>query len=1232
MRGARKIRSSSKECFKARVLALPPLLPLLLLVALPLWSGSLRAQELRTIPSPLREWVSWVLEKEPTRGCPEIEGVHRCVWYRGGQITTRSNGATFTFTVDTNQHRMVQIPGELRAWPQSVRVQSGDQARLVPVVSKRGVPHVELSRGTHEISGEFLWSVVPQSLLVPRDMGTITLVVDGEQVPRLKRDKEGKVWLGHAEERPKDDQDTVSFSVARLLWDGVPFLVDTAITMRVTGRPRRMVLPEPLPPGSILVSYTSPLEIGFPASGELEIELMPGVHVLALRTLYNTPPSSLAAPKILTTGWPEEEYWAWEPEERLRRIRVAGGTEVDPARAPIPSQWKSYSVYAVPIGSQITFEEIQSGEIVAQEKPRYSLNRQAWIHPDGGTLTISDTLRRTAGRAGRLNASQELVLHRVLVDKNAVMISKDPDGGAEGVELRSKRPSIIAEGEFVRTRGIPAVGWDTDVENVEWSVHIPTGWSLLHVGGPDSVTGSWVTGWTSSSVITVIAITLCFAILTSWGSVVAAAALLVFPTPAIMGALTLILLVQGARRWFGGSPSHRVIDLFLILFLLLPVADEVLRLAFPSLAPQPRHEPSVLVQILLDTLSGLPGLLVMVCAFLVSIVLLAMKRSTGAGIAGGIFVLVLLARTLIDIRSPVPSAKTNLRPRPENQDDVITRFAADVDLLRKQQNIMRSELLSEDAAKKEESLEQKLSDPNAIPQTGVGLPLWSGNSATLKWEGKVDSRSSTVELILLSPFDLRLIAIVYLLSSLILISNILRQGKRATRTIGASLLVPTLLFVQSSRADDIAYFPTQDLLEELGNRITANECKKECVSNPRLHIGATAEEVIIDAEVHSLGTSAWPLPGPLSSLVPTSVLIDNAEASLAREGDDTIWVKIPEGIHRIRAIGYLPHPSHNVVRFRMRPGHFTYELGPWKVGGLDDRGMVGDALHLSLPLEGPLSKLNTDRDPSPWYQITRHLELDVDWSVKTTVERNGHISKPSMIEVPLLEGEVVRGRDMRVHEGVAQVAFIEGARTVSWRGEIPKEGTITLESPKSETVSEAWKVMCTTTWQCSHSSAIRRNESEGSVVEEIFYPFPGDPLELMVRRPTGKVGPTKTLLSVHHTISRAKRELTGVLAFKVLSSKRSTETITLPQGAELTSIEREKQRLNVPLKDSSINVPIELGESSYEVHWRMPSSRSIIESLPAITFESSTYNSTIRSDAGGRWTLWLEQKGRAPFV
>lgn len=1212
-----------KECFKTALIS--PLLPLVLCILLYLPTHELRAEGIEAIPSQLREWTEWVLEEDPTRGCPEIaQGNRRCVWFREAEITVRPDRATFKFSVELSAQRMVQIPGEA-PWPQNVRVRSGDHDRVVPVVPRRGAPHVSLKRGVHEVSGELLWSVVPQSLLTPREMGTIALVVNGKRVSHFKRDNEGRIWLSREEEQVKGEQDTISFSIARLLQDGVPFLVDTALTMRVTGRPRRTVLHQPLPPGSLLVSYTSPLPVGFPPSGDIEIELTPGVHSLSFRTLYNTPPTSLIAPLSLTPGWPQEEYWAWQPEKRLRSIEVKGAIEVDPARVPVPGEWKTHPTYAVPLGSQIELKEVLSRALAPEEKPRYSFKRLAWIHPEGGTITVSDTLRSKENRSERLNASPELTLHRVMVDSNAIMISKDPNSGAEGIELRTKNPIIVAEGEL-RTAPLPAVGWQADIEELEWSVQVPAGWRLLHVQGPDVVHGSWITRWRLSHVIMVIGVVLSFALFTSLGSTVAAASFLVFPTPLITGALILILIGAGLRRWHGRS--YRLFDLFLILFLTLSVADEILRLTFPSL-PFASHggqevfslqNLSFIVQVLLNTVSGPIGGAVILFALLISIVLFVLTRHHGAAIAGGISALALFAHILIGT-----SSRTPLQPKPSRQENIITRFSNDVDLLRKPQH---SEL-SDRASHRDKLLELKRSDPNAIPQTGLGLPAWSGDGVTLIWEGRVDRRA-VVELILLSPCELRLLAVIYLLSSSLLILTILKLHR--TKPVSILLLISTLLATHTAQADGGTYFPSSELLSELGKRIRADQCKNECVFNPRLHLSATEEEVTIEAEVHSLGNTAWPLPGPLSSLVLQSVRINEGEASLLRESDDTLFVKLPEGVHRIRAVGFFTHPSHNVVRFKMPPGHFTHDLGPWKIGGLDDRGAPTDTLHLSRYVEGLPSRLHTERGPSPWYQVSRHLELGVDWSVTTTVKRNGEVSKPSIVEVPLLKGEVVVGGEIPVRSNTAQVAFVEGARSVSWRGELPKESTVSLESPKSEALSEVWKVKCTTIWRCSHASTIRRDDPGGREIEEIFYPYPGQRLELMVQRPVGKAGQTKTVRSAHHTLNRGSRELSGALILNILSSKRDTETVTLPQEAELVALLRGGQRLSAPLNGGSVTIPVEIGEYSYEVRWRMASSRGIIEDLPQVTFQSVTPNVTVRSDSAGRWTLWLEQEGRAPFV
>ena len=55
---------------------------------------------------------------------------------------------------------------------------------------------------------------------------------------------------------------------------------------------------------------------------------------------------------------------------------------------------------------------------------------------------------------------------------------------------------------------IPAVGWTTGVEQLQATLHVPPGWSLLGASGVDRLPGTWTSRWTLLGFFFVLIVTL----------------------------------------------------------------------------------------------------------------------------------------------------------------------------------------------------------------------------------------------------------------------------------------------------------------------------------------------------------------------------------------------------------------------------------------------------------------------------------------------------------------------------------------------------------------------------------------------------------------------------------------------------------------------------------------------------------------------------------------------------
>jgi hypothetical protein len=198
----------------------------------------------------------------------------------------------------------------------------------------------------------------------------------------------------------------------------------------------------------------------------------------------------------------------------------------------------------------------------------------------------------------------------------------------------------------------------------------------------------------------------------------------------------------------------------------------------------------------------------------------------------------------------------------------------------------------------------KAVDPNAVVQTGPGLPRWSWNDFPIIWTGPVD-RDHTLHLWLLSPaVNLLLAALRVALTAALLLRLIGVSLPRANA--GAVAAALALLVASPARAE-----VPQPLLDELDARLSAPPaCGDACVHAPTATLTATPDQLRLEVALHAAADAAWALPlGAGSAWVPATITVDGRAASLTRGDDGAVWLRVPDRCARRRASPARHPPS-----------------------------------------------------------------------------------------------------------------------------------------------------------------------------------------------------------------------------------------------------------------------------------------------------------------------------------
>ena len=189
-------------------------------------AGVAQAQP-KEIPQALEPWKSWVLWGAQQPDCPtpfNASDQRICSWPFRLKLAADQEKGSWQFRVRVYEETWVSLPGNDQNWPFEVRAND----ERIPVVQRNGVPSVRLPVGLHDLAGEFRWRGMPQRIAVPQQIGLLSLVVDGVDMPTPIWDAAGNVWLRRLRV-PAAEKDLLALQVYRVVEDGMPLWLRTEI-------------------------------------------------------------------------------------------------------------------------------------------------------------------------------------------------------------------------------------------------------------------------------------------------------------------------------------------------------------------------------------------------------------------------------------------------------------------------------------------------------------------------------------------------------------------------------------------------------------------------------------------------------------------------------------------------------------------------------------------------------------------------------------------------------------------------------------------------------------------------------------------------------------------------------------------------------------------------------------------------------------------------------------------
>lgn len=1163
------------------------------------------APESVEVPVPLRPWVSWVLHGHEAERCPFLHsrGERRCAWPSRLELELDAQGGTFAQDWALDSAGAALLPGGGVQWPSEVRV----DGRPAVVVARDERPVVWLAAGRYRITGRLRWRRLPESLMVPPETGLLALRIDGRAVDFPERVADGTLWV-QRRANAAAAEDRLDLTVTRRLVDELPLELETHLELRVAGKSRELLLGPALPTGFVPLALDAALPARVESDGRLRLQLRPGTFELTLRARQAVAGARLVAPRA-ASPWSEEEIWVFEARPELRVVAVEEAVAVDPGQTRLPAAWKHLPAYRLVPGAALVLTERRRGDS-APAPDQLTLRRRWWLDFDGRGFTVADQIGGVVRRSQRLEMGAGTELGHVAVGGEDRLVTRRQPGARSAVEVRRGSIELAAESRCPRTgRHTRAVGWAHDFRSVSGELHLPPGWSLLHVGGVDRAESTWIAAWGLDDVFLLLVLLLAVAKL--FGARVAALAAVTLvatltEVDAPRWSWALVLAIAGlARVWPSGGRGEGLLQLgraaalvVLVLYAVAFGAAHVRQGVFPVLDPTAWTD-------------GAPG------------------ASAGWG-------------SLLTGAAPGPS-EVAADPESGSGDESVAGKMS-----------KRSQLLSRYgndalvASPKQEKIEAQrvlpTNDPNAMVQTGPGLQRWQGRVISLAWNGPVRA-DETLSLWLVPPWLHRLLAGLRVLLLAVLIWSVGVSPLRAARRRGgcgagagastAAALVGLLLTACSigvARADgspQAAPGLEPRLHSELRRRLlTPPPCFPHCATLGLLVLEASGDRLGLRLELAVEAATAVPLPGHVDHWRPQRVLVDGQPASELSLDGGTLWIGLRPGTHLVQLEGALPRTDSLQLPLPLKPRQIDARLVGWQLAGVHEDGAIDDQLQLTRQAPAAVSAETVGGGQPhhlpPFVRVERTLRLGLTWEVETRVVRRTPPGAAIVLSVPLLGGESVTSAGVHVRDGRVLVSIEAAQGEASWRSALPERARVELSAPRDVPWVERWALEASPIWHVEASGIAPLHQGDEGAALRQWAPLPGERLTLAVERPPGVAGQVLTVDHVTRQVELGERRAQTVLRFALRTSRGAEHALTLPSGAELEQVKIDGQQQPLRQEGQRVVLALHPGTQQLELRWGEPAGSRTLLQLPSVQLGAPAVNVTTEVRVPGRrWVLFV---------
>jgi len=1134
-----------------------------------------------TIPEDLKPWKNWVLKDHPTANCPTLYNQNKkiCAYPNELKITINNKNGLFEQSWNVHGASWIPLPGDLKYWPQHVTVNE----QTYPVLERNKKPFIRLKEtGKAIISGQFFWNKAPKNLQIPSNTGLIDLTVNHQAII-LPDFRNARLWFKQ-DTTQKDKNNRLELRVFRKITDAIPMKITTQIQLDVSGKAREIELSGALLNNFIATNLSSKLPSYLDKSGQLKVQIRPGQWTVQIQSVRSEQINKIDLPEF-SKPWPKNELWVFEQQAHLRRVTLHQSS-IDSNQTHVPKQWKKFPAYLLKTNEQLSFDVLKRGN-PDPEPDSLTLAKKIWLDFNGKGFTINDKITGKLSEKWRLNVHDTIQLGQVTVDGKPQFITQN-EQQKTGIELRQGQVNLSADSRIENLSGIThtlnAVGWETDVNATSATLYLPAGWHLFNASGV-TVNSSWITKWTLLDLfivlITSIAVYQLFGLL--WSGI------------------TLVTLVLTWHQ--GWAPQYVWLHLIVTIALIRVLPKGRLL----SLAQKYRIVASI-------------ALMIIALPFLVN-----------------------QARTALYPQLEFHNGMTMQQAHvmgASSSPEMMLQESDSYKLPQKISKRLSSKAYDAGLSRSKQKRRFPQIDPNSMIQTGPGLPRWQLHRHFLRWEGPV-SQEQNISLVLISPAMTKALNVLRIFLVALLVWRFLDIHMKAIKlplqqpTL-KSFWVPLFLIGSISLTPTLseAKFPSQELLTQLQQELLKPaKCLPDCASIESLAIDLSSDELKMNLRLHAQEAVSIPLPIPIKQWQPNRIELNEQPQDNVFRQKDTLWINIPKGSHDLHLIGRVDYLNELSLGFPLQPHHINLNVTGWTSQGMNKDASAITAITFNRIKSQTDTKKIESKEIPVYAQVTRTLELGLNWMVTTQVIALSGTAYPAIFKIPLLPGESVITDNMTLKDQNVIISLKQSNRGIRWTSNLNPMATLTLKAISSKQLIERWTVKASPIWHMNHSGIPVIYSQQGKTWQPQWHPWPGEEVTLNITRPEGVKGRTLTIDSSTLTVLPGEQITASTLEFVLRSSRGGQHTIKLPEDSNLQKITINGRSIPIRNTKTGLIIPVVPGEQRIKLEWQENKGISYFFSGSQVDLGIDSVNHITTIQPGSnRWVLFTEGPTMGPAV